>query len=205
MQRRSGSLSGTLPTFMASNLTNLLPPERRTSLRWQYVVRLGVVALVMVMGLVASAAVLLFPSYVLLTQNEATKQAEVDRLTSSLSTTEERDLSRRLTLLSANAKVLTGLAKTGSLSHTFADLLALPRPGITLTSFSYAPEVPDQKGKGGSPATVTMTGVATTRDTLRNFQMGLQNTPFVATAALPVSAYAQSSMIPFTITLSLKP
>jgi hypothetical protein len=187
---------------MRNQLTNLLPRERRDVLRVHYWERFVVIGCFMAMALLGVAGVLLLPSYVLLSKHEETKQQQLSALAGNTSTLDERQLSKRLTSLTANVRTLIDLADEPSISHLMRSILTAHLTGITLTSFTYTP---DKEGAKPVPGSLIVTGVAATRETLRTFQMTLQALPFVGTAALPVSAYAQSSAIPFTITVTLKP
>lgn len=186
---------------MDDHLTNLLPPDRQRLIRRGYLMRLVTVAVALAGSLIIIAGIFLLPSYVYLLRTESVKADVFSKLQANLSTAEERQLSARLRALNTNAKVLTALAKAPSVSGTLSSLLAIPRPGITLSAVSYTPATGDKKP---SPATVVMSGVAATRDSLRSYQTALQAVPFVQTAALPVSAYAQSALIGFSVTLTLK-
>ena len=184
---------------MHSELTNLLPPKRQRALARAYLLRLSVIVAVLVSALALIAAVLLLPTYVFLLKSMGTKEAHLKSIESALSSADERELSTRLSALTKNASVLTALAGAPSVSALLRDLLSVPRPGITLSGFSYAPTTGDTSG------TFALSGSAATRDALRGYQLALQNAPRVAAASLPVSAYAKDANISFTVTITLAP
>lgn len=181
------------------NVTNLLPLERRRALSRDFFIRTLVVLVVLVTALTLIAAVLLVPTYVYLEASANTKQARLTNMNASLSSSDESGLSARLSALSSNAAKLAALSSAPSASTIIRQVLAIARPGITLTSFSYTP------ADGGSLATVIISGSSATRDALRNYQLALQGASFVTSASLPVSAYANDSNISFAITLTLAP
>lgn len=184
---------------MHSELTNLLPRERWHALRRDYFLRLGTAAALLASGLVFITAVLLFPTYVFLAASAHTKEARLATIDSTLSSVSEKTLSIRLAALASAASTLTALASTPSVSSLIRAVLAIARPGITLSGFIYAPAA------GKNPGTLAISGMATTRDALRSYQIALQSASFARSADLPVSAYAKDSMIPFTITVTLSP
>lgn len=184
---------------MRNDLTNLLPSERRGALTREYFLRLGVVGLVMASLLVVAAMILLLPTYLFLTDNARTKEAHLAAVTSALASTDQAALIARLSALSGNAAILSALAKAPSASGYLRSVLALSRPGITLSDFAYAP------AGGMSAGTLAVSGTAATRDALRSYQLALESAPFVRSADLPVSAYARDSNISFTITITLAP
>ncbi|HCR52747.1 TPA: hypothetical protein DIV48_03875 [Candidatus Kaiserbacteria bacterium] len=184
---------------MHNELTNLLPPERERALARNYLLRIGVVAAVLVTVLTLSAGVLLIPTYVLLEASANSKKAQLTSVESTFSSADEAALSARLAVLSSNAAKLIALSNAPSISSIVREMLAIPRPGITLSGFSHVP--PTDK----DPATLVISGSSATRDALRNYQLALQEASFARSAVLPVSAYAKDANIPFTITVTLSP
>jgi len=195
---------------MHNELTNLLPFGRQRVLRRDYFVRLGVVLLVLLTVLTASAAVLLVPTYVFLAESARSKEVRLAGIESTLSSSEETELSEQLTALSVSTAALSALASTPSISEIIRAMLALPRPGITLSGFGYSPATGKNRGTSGTKSNVasgtfTVSGRAATRDALRNYQLALESAPFAQSADLPVSAYAKDTDITFTITVTTEP
>jgi hypothetical protein len=184
---------------MPNELTNLLPADRRHSLHRDYVLRLGVVAALLASTLTVIAGVLLIPTYIFLSNSARTKEDRLATIEASLSSVSEKTLSDRLAALSADAATLTALPDAHSASAVMRTFLTIPHQGISLSSFVYTPAV------GTTHGTLAVSGTATTRDTLRNYQLALQQAPFATSADLPVSAYALDTDIPFTITITLAP
>lgn len=184
---------------MANELTNLLPEARKELIVREYRFRLGVVAALLLSLLVGVAAILLVPTYIFLVANTNAKETRLTDIKASLSSGEEVALSKRLSTLSSNASSLISLSKTSSVSVLLRSVLAVPRTGITLSGFTHT------AATGKLNGALTLSGIAATRDVLRNYQLALQNESFVSSAELPVSVYAQDSNIAFTITISLKP
>ncbi len=185
---------------MPNDLTNLLPPERRRALSREFLLRIIVVAVVLVIILTLSAAVLLIPTYALLGSSADAKRVHLASMEASLSSSDESSLSARLSALSSNAAKLTALSNAPSVSALIQAALLIPRPGITLSGFSYAPST-----GASAPATLIISGTSGTRDELRNYQLALQGASFARSATLPVSAYANDTDIMFSITVTLSP
>lgn len=205
MRRQSGSRSVTVSNPMYSEITNLLPSERRRALIYDYVLRLGVVLLIFITMLTFTAAALLLPTYILFEKSITTKKAQVAAMESKLSSAEEDALSARLSVLSASVEALSTLKETVSASVRVRSVLAVSRPGITISSISYTPltTIRYKNSVGKVPGTIELSGTAATRDALRSYQLALQREPFVVLASLPVSAYAQDKDIGFVITITL--
>ncbi|MBI4088592.1 hypothetical protein HY415_00670 [Candidatus Kaiserbacteria bacterium] len=184
---------------MHNELTNLLPLERQGAFLRNYFLRLSVIFALLVSALVFISAVLLLPTYVFLAKSAGTKEAHLTNIESALSSADEKELSARLTALTRDAAALNALADVPSASGIFRTVLAVPRPGITLSGFAYAP------AGDKAPRVLTFSGVAATRDALRSYQLALQGAPFALSATLPVSAYAKDTDIAFAITVTLAP
>lgn len=181
---------------MYNELTNLLPPEREKILSRDYVFRIVVITAVLVTALTGAAAVLLVPTYTLLNINADDKRIRLTAMESKLSSVDESTLSARLAILSNNTAALTALSNAPHASTVIRNVLAISRPGIVLSSFSYAPSA-------GNSGTLVISGSSGTRDALRSYQLALQGAPFARSATLPVSAYADDTDIAFTITVTL--
>jgi Tfp pilus assembly protein PilN len=182
---------------MQNELTNLLPENRQRALRRGYFLRLGVVVIIFLILLTCAAAVLLLPTYIFLTESARTKEFRLESVESAVSSQDESALSTQLSTISDDYKILGMLAETPSVSATIRAVLAISRPGITLSGFSYS--LADDKNSN----ILTISGIAATRDALRSYQLALQSAPFVTSADLPVSVYAKDTDIDFTITVTL--
>lgn len=184
---------------MRNDLTNLLPPERQTVLARDYFLRLCVVIVWCITILTFVSVILLLPTYVLLTKNANVGKKHLASIESALSSINGTTLSARLATLSNNTTTLSALAHEPSVSAIIRSALAISRPGITLSSFTYSP------AKRTTSGILVISGIATTRDALRSYQITLQGAPIALSASLPVSAYAKDSNIIFTITMTLAP
>ena len=185
--------------MMHNELTNLLPPERQRAFRQDYFIRLGVVVAVLATALVLSAAVLLLPTYVFLSESDRVETEHLAAIESTATSSDSTAFSAQLTTLSNNAAALSALADATSVSSIIAAVLTIPRPGVTLSGFAYTPATSKNQ------ETLAISGSAKTRDTLRSYQLALQRASFASAANLPVSTYAKDSDIPFTITVTLAP
>ncbi len=184
---------------MHSELTNLLPPERRHALRRDYSMRLIVVVILLLTALILAAAVLLLPTYVFLVENAKTQKTHLANIESTVSSSDEASLDAQIAMLSNNAATLSSLAAASSVSAIMRTVLSISRPGIALSGFIYSHIV------GKKPGTLAISGTAATRNALRGYQLALENAPFAISANLPVSAYAKDTNIVFTITVTLAP
>lgn len=184
---------------MHNELINLLPADRRDLLEREYRYRFGVVVIWLGTLLVAVAAVLLLPTYVFLAGSASSKDAHLASIRASLSSSDQAALSARLSMLSDDAATLMALSRSSSVSKVVSAVLAVSRPGVTVSGFTYT------AAAGKAAGTLALSGTAATRDALRSYQLALQSAPFARSADLPVSAYAKDTNIDFIITITLAP
>lgn len=184
---------------MTNDLTNLLPGERHRTLRREYFWRLIVVAAVLGIVLIASATILLLPTYLYVSNEVHSRTERLATVSSALASSDEAELLGRLDALSQDTATLSKLGTLPSASAVVSEVLAISRPGITLSSIAYTPKA------GNTAASMVISGMAATRDALRNYQLALQGTSFAQGVDLPVSAYAKDSNISFGITITFKP
>lgn len=181
---------------MSVELTNLLPPERIRSLRQLYFFRLATVGMLVLVGVAGIHAVLLLPSYLFLQEQVKGREAVLASLTATLAGSEEREVSARVAKLTEDAAHLARLAEAPAASTAIAAILKLPRPGIGLRGFTFT------RATEGKEPSMSVSGVASSREKLRAFEQSLAAQPYVTSTELPISAYAKESDIDFTITLT---
>jgi cytoskeletal protein RodZ len=180
---------------MATELINLLPSSKRKFFRREYFIRVSTVALLLLAFVVALSGVFLLPTYIFLNQEVSSENFQLQRLSKS-QTTQEQQEQAESTALQSEATQLSKDGSAPTASALIQTLLAVPHAGIAILGFVYTPATGSQKG------TMAITGVASTRETLRNYDESLSSLPFVSNADLPISDYASESNINFTITLT---
>ena len=180
---------------MSPELTNLLPHSRIRAFRRDYFLRLATISLVLLTIVVVAHGLLLAPAYMYARGEVQRETVELERLTASLQTSEEKEVRARLATLTTNVTYLNRLATTTTASAAIRSVLSVPRTGISLSGFTFAPP-------GKDAGRMALSGTAATRDTLRAYALALGQLPFVTSADLPISAYAKENDIPFTISLT---
>jgi len=181
---------------MNTELTNLLPSDRIRAFRREYFFRLLTVFVVGCGLLVFAWGFLLFPSYIYLSKTIAAKEATITALGTAFKNADQVAADGELSTMVENAAYLNSLAKVSGASAALSAVLAVPRPGVRVTGLSFVPP------KSGTAGTVSVSGVAASRDALRGYNLALGDVQGVTSAELPVSAYAKESNIAFTITLT---
>jgi hypothetical protein len=181
---------------MHHELTNLLPLQKKRAFKREYFLRLSVVGLLLLSAVSVFGGVLLMPSYLIFTQELRAKETRYAQLEATLQSAQERALGERLSRLSSDAKHLERLETYPSGSAAVRAVLLVPRPGISLTRISFVP------GTAKTDSTMMLSGTASTRDTLRQYEGALAALPYVKSSELPISTYAKETELEFIITLT---
>jgi Tfp pilus assembly protein PilN len=179
---------------MSSELTNLLPAERIRGFRREYFFRLGTLAVSLFALSVIVHGVLLIPSYLYVNGAVSVARDQLGALTQNLVSSGEGEMRARLGAIKKNSDELRTLLEAPSAAEVFKALLAVPDTGVTITGLTFSTPAPEGR--------VTIVGVASTREALRQYHRSLSSLSFAKSADLPLSAYAKESDIPFTITLT---
>jgi len=182
---------------MSTELTNLLPPERKHALARDYALRLSTLVLVVVGFLFVAHTALLVPSYAYVGGQQKIEEARLSELSERREVSGFADISERVARFTESAKTLTELQALPSASDSVRAILSTPRTGIRITSFVFS--APEGKELGR----MKVSGTASTRESLRSFDSALNGLSFVQSTDLPLSAYAKESEIPFQIVLVL--
>lgn len=182
---------------MYRKLTNLLPLDRVATFRRDYFLRLATVGVCLLIVLIVAHGVLLFPSYLTLSMRRDGAAAELAKVNGSLENSKEGEVSARLAALKGDAIYLARLGSVPSASAAVRALLRVSRPGIRITSLAFTP--PTASAADGK---MTVSGVASTREALRAYDLALSGLPFVSNVDLPINAYSNEADISFNMVLT---
>jgi Tfp pilus assembly protein PilN len=180
---------------MASELTNLLPPEKARLFKRTYLFHLGITAIVLCAVLIGTQGILLIPSYLYEAQSVSMASLQLAHISTSVGTSDDQLAQQHMQVFEKEATTLQHFSKLPTASAIIRAILLVPRPGITLRGFVFTPAL------NGSQPSLQLTGIASTREALRSYDASLAALPYVKSADLPISDYAKESSISFTITL----
>ncbi len=176
-------------------LTNLLPEDRQRAMHRDYLYRLASTALFIFAVIIFASCILLYPSYRYLTDKVAIQQARLDQLNQGLANGSGQQQTSRLSTIEQQYTTLSALATSTGEVDIAREVFSVPHPGISLTDFALS--------TASGATVVTLSGTASTRDSLRAYYLVLTSAPFAASVDLPVSAYAAAAGAPFTLTITL--
>lgn len=177
-------------------LTNLLPPERKKTLKRAYVMRLSATAFLLLSFLVISLTLLQSPILLFKWNQVQALKSEEARSTQELGTIGSTEAGGRIKMMNDNLVYLARLSTTTSAVETVTMITNLPYTDVRLTGLSYTPSAK------GAPGKMIVNGTAATREALQRYVNLLRTIPLVTGADLPISTFAKESDIPFSIALT---
>lgn len=177
-------------------MINLLPPPARMVATREYWLRVWTVWALMVAAVLAAAALLLLPSYALVSSRFAALTIETDVLAARIKTSQETELLIRNT----NERASQLIESARELPHREVVAVVDRAAAGTVTLNRYALVRDD-----GAFQSIAVNGVAKTRAALLQFQEELEREPIIASAAVPLADLAPGINLPFTMTLTIRP
>lgn len=173
-------------------MANILPKNKKDAIRKEYRLRLATIGLLLIAASILIVTVSMLPSYILLTFRENTVQEQINI---EKERQEEVDLSQSDILQRAQAQI-----ESATLTSSDQELSSIVRVitesrsnAIAISHLSY----------GRKDTSISVSGMAATRDDLLSFRDALRQQPLFSAAELPVSSLAKNNRVPFSITLTL--
>jgi hypothetical protein len=175
-------------------LHNLLPPIEKKALRIEYYVRLGTVIVFLITSAVGIGAVSLLPTYLKL-------RSEIDAITLDSGSPQAETAS---TTVMGDQAIISDTKRTLMLFE--ATLGKQQVTDIIRAAFAVRPDTVTISGVTYDQATrsVTLEGVATTRDALVGFAHTLEDTSTFGRVPLSISDLAKNTNIQFRLNLAIE-
>ena len=179
-------------------MSNLLPVQEKKHLKLLYKKRFGVVALRACMVLCLAAALCLVPSFIY------SKNEESDLLAKKAILDKQATGELKQSLISAIADINTRLAvfnqqdfSSPVVGSFINPVLQAKTSSVSLTDMTYV------VNPNANIATVTLSGVSTSREAILSFADNLKHMSGVSNVDVPITNFIKESNMPFTITLTV--
>ena len=173
-------------------MINLIPPSARKSVTREYWLRVISVWLFLFGTGCLIISIFLLPTYVMVHTQTVSLGGQMSATADTTASYDEAIAT--LTKASADAAYLHRTASTTPFSSYLKTLESLAGSGVSIHSVSYTRAVTE---------TVTVTGVASTRELLAAFRDGLEAAPEFATVVLPIAALAKATDVLFTMDITI--
>jgi hypothetical protein len=183
---------------MHSPIFNVLPETWKKEIRSEYSLRRWIVIACCLLFVEACCLVLLFPSWLVSSYKESEEHSQIEQLARVSSSKNIDFISVLIGSTNAKLQVLDTVLPDNRVVPVLDAVISHRSTGIRLVRFSYA--VGPKQG-----STVTLGGIAATRESLVAFVKSLQKDDSLKAVDLPVSNLAQDADIQFTITIAANP
>ncbi len=174
-------------------MINLLPQEQQKVLQKEYHFRRAAVAMYFVNAILLIAVILLIPSYVLVTYRaEATipiQNSNEQAKRTALAT----EVANDNIILTALTPPAASIPPSSSIFLIMGDVPA----GDSVTSIDYEPG-------SAAPFSITVGGIAASRESLLSFVEALRREPTIDSVNLPISNFASDADIHFSFIVTGK-
>ena len=177
-------------------MLNLLPEEQREKIKKEYKIRRLVVASFFIFISLVIASVSLLPPYLI-------SKEKLDESNKHLNTFSNSPIIKKSQDLSSETDAINGKIKSLSVSNSvyiydiLNKILDKKTDQISIKNFVYLK-------KDNNNVSVTLSGLANSRESLIGFEKNLQNETYFSSVDFPVSNLAKDTNIDFSIQIGIK-
>ena len=175
-------------------MSNLLPREARRAVRTEYWMRVIAVWGILMAVILSVTALLLFPTYFLVSARLAAAETEMTH-TALAGNVSSVDVKNKIIEANRYAAQLRSGEDRIKNADVLSELEKERLEGITLGGTQL---IEIENGMS-----VTVSGVAATREVLSAFVTALKRNPYFADATVPVSDLARATNAPFSVTVTI--
>jgi hypothetical protein len=176
-------------------MINLIPPQGRTALKHEYILRVGSLYAFLLAGVCVAGTALFIPTYVL-TSSQLTgakdKSAEIEVTKQAFDRAFE-EIKVANTLMAQLQKTKT----TTPATKVIEEIIRLAPEGLRFTAFGTSEEA-------GVLKNVTVSGNASTRQALVSFKAQIEASPLFDEVVIPLSDLARETELPFSVSIQLE-
>lgn len=174
---------------------SLLPAKEKKKLLKEYKFRLAVVGLIFFVALGLILLVVSLPSYLIAKSKNSEIVGRIEAVKQSTIFSEADTLNQELNDAGQKIKSFEDFNSKTRVYEIFAQAISDKSADIRIKGISF-----DNRVEGGQEK-VVLTGVARTRDALRNFVDKLETNKFFSEVDLPVSNFTKEHDLDFTINI----
>ena len=195
------SLGGYL--YKSQPVINILPLAEKKILHREYWVRFFVVTLNLIAITSVVASLLLFPSYFLSKLKEKVVESRLESFNKENPSLNDDNIEKITSGINLKLEVLDREKPSYQVSDSILkNVLNSRTSGIIFSQILFSKKMSPANDGKYSPV-VEIHGIATNRDSLRNFKTALDNNPSFSDVYLPISDFLEKTNLPFTISITI--
>ncbi len=177
---------------------NVLPDILKEEIKKEYTLRLLLVIFLCIIFIQVSFLIFIFPSWIVSSYREKDIVSQIAESNTSPISNNANAVSSVVSSTNLKLNIINTFLKYPEVTPIFNAIVINKTPGITLNQFLYTSVQTDE-------ASISLGGVAVSREALVLFSKTLEQTKIFKTVDLPVSNLAKDKNIEFTINLTLAP
>jgi type IV pilus assembly protein PilM len=191
-------------TYKSQPVINILPPKEKKLIHREYWIRIFTIILNLSALISIAASVLLFPPYFLSKLKENLVENSLESFNKENPNLTDNNIDNITNDINLKLKLLDKEKAPYQISDKILNNILNSRTnGITFSQILFNKKVTDPKKIEGVYV-VDIRGVATNRDSLRNFKNALDGNSNFSEVNLPISDFIEKSNLDFTISVIMK-
>lgn len=183
--------------YKSQSIVNVLPDKEKRILRKEYWMRFFIIILNLISATSIVATILLFPSYFFSQSKENLVENKLELFNKENPEITNNNIEKITGDINSKLEILDNTKSSYQVNDKIlSSILSSRTTGITFSQILF-----DKTTKTTNASVLEIHGVATNRDSLRNFKTALDNNPSFAEVNLPISNFLEKSDLIFTISI----
>lgn len=191
--------------YKSQPVINILPSKEKKVLHKEYWIRFITIILNLIAVASVIATILLFPSYFLSRSKENLVENKLEIFNQENPDLTNSNIDNIINDINLKLEMLDKVGTSYQISDkVLNNILSNRTSGITFSQILFSKKTVKVSGVGKILFVLEVHGVATNRDSLRNFKTALDNNPNFSEVNLPISNFLEKTDLIFTISITLK-
>lgn len=175
---------------------NVLPENLKMQIKKEYRLRLLIVIFICIIFVLSSLLIFMLPPWVISSYKEWDVSSRVSNVSKSLSASNANAISAVVSSTNLKLNIINNTLQYPEITPIINVILINKTSGITIREFLYTSPNPQE-------GSITINGVANSREALVRFSKTLEQTKVFKTVDLPVSNLAKGKNIEFSVNLTI--
>lgn len=191
--------------YKSQPVINILPYKEKKILHAEYWIRFFTILLDLIALVSAVATILLFPSYFLSRSKENLAENRLEVFNKENPDLKKSNIDDIINDINSKLEILDKVEIPYQISDkVLNNILSSRTSGITFSQILFNKKIVKVSGIEKNLSVLEIHGVATNRDSLRNFKTSLDNNQSFSEVNLPISDFLEKSDLIFTISITMK-
>lgn len=191
--------------YKSQPVINILPAHEKKIIHKEYWIRLFTILLNLLVVASIVASLLLFPSYFLAQSKESLVENKLDAFNKENPDLSNSNIDNITNDINSKLEMLNNAATPYEVSdNVLSNIINSRTDGITFSQIIFDKKTIKVSDLDQEVSVLEINGIATNRDTLRNFKTALDSNTSFSKVDLPISDFLEKTDLNFTITITMK-